>query len=130
MYVLIFLSFTLFLVYLYLGRKELVTNLFIMQEEKYCERAEKLKEEVRKMLEKTMTNSLEQLELIDILQRLGIYYHFEEEIDRVLKQIYVNYNKRDHHNEDYLYATALKFRLLRQQGYHVPQGTSNFPIFF
>ncbi|KAH0699852.1 hypothetical protein KY284_014067 [Solanum tuberosum] len=89
-------------------------------EEKYCERAEKLKEEVRRMLEKIMTNSLEQLELIDILQRLGIYYHFEEEIDTVLKQIYVNYNKRDHHNEE-LYATALEFRLLRQHGYHVPQ---------
>ncbi|PHU26554.1 Trans-alpha-bergamotene synthase [Capsicum chinense] len=94
-------------------------------EEKYCEEAEKLKEEVRRrMLEKPMTNSLEQLELIDILQRLGIDYHFEEEIDRVLKQIYVNYNKRDHHNglkNEELYATALEFRLLRQQGYHVPQ---------
>ncbi|KAH0698239.1 hypothetical protein KY290_016047 [Solanum tuberosum] len=89
-------------------------------EEKYCERAEKLKEEVKRMLEKRMTNSLEQLELIDILQRLGIYYHFEEEIHTVLKQIYVNYNKRDHHNEE-LYATALEFRLLRQHGYHVPQ---------
>lgn len=98
----------------------------IMQEEKYCERVEKLKEEVRRMLEKTMTNSLGQLELIDILQRLGIYYHFEEEIDGALKQIYVNYKKRDHHNEE-LYATALEFRLLRQQGYHAPQGTSNFP---
>ncbi|KAK4361001.1 hypothetical protein RND71_019953 [Anisodus tanguticus] len=76
------------------------------------------------MLEKTMTHSLEQLELIDNLLRLGIYYHFEEEIDRVLKQIYVNYNKRDHHdgqkNEE-LYATALEFRLLRQHGYHASQ---------
>ncbi|PHT29938.1 Trans-alpha-bergamotene synthase [Capsicum baccatum] len=93
-------------------------------EEKYCEEAGKLKEEVRRMLEKPMTNSLEQLELIDILQRLGIDYHLEEEIDRVLKQIYVNYNKRDHHNglkNEELYATALEFRLLRQQGYHVPQ---------
>ncbi|WMV16197.1 hypothetical protein MTR67_009582 [Solanum verrucosum] len=91
-------------------------------EEKYCERAEKLKEEVRRMLEKKMTNSLEQLELIDILQRLGIYYHFEEEIDTVLKQTYVsyNYNKRDLNNEE-VYAVALEFRLLRQQGYHVPQ---------
>ncbi|XP_015065631.1 (-)-alpha-terpineol synthase-like [Solanum pennellii] len=89
-------------------------------EDKYCERAEKLKEEVRRMLEKRMTNSLEQLELVDILQRLGIYYHFEEEIDTVLKQIYVDYNKRDHHNEE-LYATALEFRLLRQHGYHLPQ---------
>ncbi|MCE3049868.1 hypothetical protein HAX54_046022 [Datura stramonium] len=56
---------------------------------------------------------------------LGIYYHFEEEIDRVLKQIYVNYNKTDHHNglkNEELYATALEFRLLRQHGYHAPQG--------
>lgn len=91
-------------------------------EEKFCERAEKLKEEVRRMLDKIMTNSLEQLELIDILQRFGIYYHFEEEIDTVLKQTYVsyNYNKRDLNNEE-VYAVALEFRLLRQQGYHVPQ---------
>lgn len=119
----------LILVYKFLGRKELVTNLFIMQEDKYCERAEKLKDEVRRMLQKRMTNSLEQLELVDILQRLGIYYHFEEEIDTVLKQIYVNYNKRDHHNEE-LYATALEFRLLRQHGYHLPQGISIFPSSF
>ncbi|CAN4078283.1 unnamed protein product [Withania somnifera] len=65
------------------------------------------------MFEKTMTHSLEQLELIDILQRLGIYYHFEEEIDGVLKQIYLKNGE--------LYGTALEFRLLRQQGYHAPQ---------
>ncbi|MCD9559935.1 hypothetical protein HAX54_018312 [Datura stramonium] len=96
----------------------------LYSEEKYCERAEELKQEVRRILEKTMTHSLEQLEFIDILQRLGIYYHFEEEIDRVLKQIYVNYNKTDHHNglkNEELYATALEFRLLRQHGYHAPQ---------
>lgn len=82
------------------------------------------------MLEKTI-HPLELLELVDILQRLGLSYHFEEEIDRVLKQMYVNFcttNRNDGQKSEDLYATALEFRLLRQEGYHVPQGTSKFSL--
>ncbi|KAL6327457.1 hypothetical protein AAG906_019770 [Vitis piasezkii] len=64
---------------------------------------------------------LHQLELIDTLQRLGIHYHFGEEIKRILHGIYNNYNRNDTWKNGDLYATALEFRLLRQHGYHVPQ---------
>ncbi|CAK9157540.1 unnamed protein product [Ilex paraguariensis] len=68
------------------------------------------------MIEKA-TEPLDQLELIDNLQRLGVSYHFEDEIKRILENIYSN-NKWQ--KED-LYAAALRFRLLRQHGYDVPQ---------
>lgn len=43
------------------------------------EKAKLLKEEVRETLVKTQ-GSLEQLEMIDSLQRLGISYHYKHEI--------------------------------------------------
>ena len=78
--------------------------------------------QVRMMLHKVM-DPLEQLELIDILQRLGLFYHFEEEIKRIIECLY---NMNDHGGDtwktDNSYAKALKFRLLRQYGYVVSQG--------
>ncbi|KAL6326921.1 hypothetical protein AAG906_012528 [Vitis piasezkii] len=65
---------------------------------------------------------LDQLELIDVLQRLGLYYHFKDEIKRILDSIYNQYNQHEEWKKDDLYATALEFRLLRQHGYDVPQG--------
>ncbi|KAJ7948511.1 (-)-germacrene D synthase [Quillaja saponaria] len=61
---------------------------------------------------------LEKLELIDAVQRLGLSYHFENEIDNVLQQMYESENDGDN-KEVYndLYYVALRFRLLRQQGY-------------
>ena len=57
---------------------------------------------------------LHQLELIDNLHRLGVSYHFEDEIKRTLDRIH---NKNTNKS---LYATALKFRILRQYGYNTP----------
>lgn len=91
-----------------------------VQGDDYTGRANELKEEVRMMLNK-VEDPLCKLELIDTLQRLGIYYHFEVEIKRILESINDNYYSSRRNEED-LYATALKFRLLRQYGYHVPQG--------
>ncbi|XP_058207561.1 terpene synthase 10-like isoform X1 [Rhododendron vialii] len=86
-------------------------------EDKYVMRATKLKEDVKKMLTEVV-DPLDGLEIIDDLQRLGVFYHFEEEIKRVLESIY---NSKRDGNEDGLHATSLKFRLLRQHGYNVPQ---------
>ncbi|XP_030935583.1 myrcene synthase, chloroplastic-like [Quercus lobata] len=80
-----------------------------------------LKEQVRMMLHKVV-DPLEQLELIDILQKLGISYHFEGEIKRILEGLYDNIDHgsdTDMWKMKNLYATALKFRLLRQHGYIV-----------
>ena len=69
-----------------------------------------------------MVDPLEQLELIDTLQRLGLSYHFESEMKRILEGLYNNYHCGNTRKEENLYVTALKFRLLRQHGYKVSEG--------
>uniref|UniRef100_A0A5B7B4V6 Putative (-)-alpha-terpineol synthase n=1 Tax=Davidia involucrata TaxID=16924 RepID=A0A5B7B4V6_DAVIN len=88
--------------------------------ETYKRQSEELKERVKMMLDKEI-EPLDQLELIDNLQRLGVSYHFEDEIKRILKSIYNSYNINDNWKKEDLYATALEFRLLRQHGYNVSQ---------
>ncbi|KAF3453552.1 hypothetical protein FNV43_RR03992 [Rhamnella rubrinervis] len=75
-----------------------------------------LKDQVKKMLEAPVTNPSEKLELVNAIQRLGVAYHFENEIEAILHQ--VMRNTLDHHDND-LYTVALRFRLLRQQGYNI-----------
>ncbi|XP_031256311.1 valencene synthase-like [Pistacia vera] len=82
-------------------------------------RIETLKEDVIKMLSNAAGKAtLEELStLIDALQRLGVAYHFEYQINQALQSIYNNnINGSD---DDDLYTIALRFRLLRQQGYSV-----------
>ncbi|XWS44791.1 hypothetical protein CRYUN_Cryun15aG0078700 [Craigia yunnanensis] len=90
-----------------------------LQGESYKERENKLIGEVRMMLS-NVVNPLEKLELIDTLQRLGVSYHFEDEIKKTLKKISTDHSCAAW-KKDNLYATALEFRLLRQHGYHVNQ---------
>ncbi|XVE80271.1 hypothetical protein DITRI_Ditri14bG0126800 [Diplodiscus trichospermus] len=59
----------------------------------------------------------EKLKLIDAIQRLGVSYHFEKEIDQVLHLAYKDFDI-DVNDED-LYTISLKFRLLRQNGYKI-----------
>ncbi|WOG85266.1 hypothetical protein DCAR_0104454 [Daucus carota subsp. sativus] len=92
--------------------------------ESYKARASELKEEVRAIFN-SLVEPLEQLELIDHLQRLGLAYHFEEEINRSLKTIHCQTNEGNQENG--LHETALKFRLLRQHGlYTSPEGFKRF----
>ncbi|XP_019234090.1 PREDICTED: (-)-camphene/tricyclene synthase, chloroplastic-like [Nicotiana attenuata] len=87
--------------------------------EKYIRQFNKLKKEMK---EKMMiminegSEELDKLELIDNLQRLGVSYHFNDEIMQILRSIHLNASSGDS-----LYATALKFRLLRQHGFHISQ---------
>nr|GMC70142.1 (-)-germacrene D synthase-like [Ipomoea batatas] len=81
---------------------------------------QQLKDEVRKLLIAAPPASLEKLELVDKIQRLGVDYHFEKEIEASLQHIFDNYdncNKGD--DENNLYVVALRFRLLRQEGHHI-----------
>ncbi|KAI7981010.1 (-)-germacrene D synthase [Camellia lanceoleosa] len=84
-------------------------------------RVKELKDEVRGMLSDARTEPLkETLILIDSLQRLGLSYDFEYEIEQALQSIYstqINYGGGG--GDDDLYMFALCFRLFRQQGYHV-----------
>nr|WHU05661.1 terpene synthase TPS14 [Freesia refracta] len=86
-------------------------NTVHLEADYYPNRIEKLKQGVRKALFDS-----QDLILIDTLQRLGISYHFEEEINQLLYQSYVT-----KYDDDGLFHTALRFRLLRQSGYNVTQ---------
>ncbi|WVZ02302.1 hypothetical protein V8G54_023108 [Vigna mungo] len=82
-----------------------------------------LKEDVRKRLVSPIDDNNFSLKLnfIDSVQRLGVSYHFEHEIDNALCQIYdisIKENNIIAHCDD-LYHTALLFRLLRQHGYRI-----------
>ncbi|XP_010241001.1 PREDICTED: (-)-germacrene D synthase-like [Nelumbo nucifera] len=91
-----------------------------MKLESYNQQVEELKEEVRSILRNSANKPLEMLSLIDAVQRLGLGYHFEREINKMLEQIFdahiVYFNDMD----DNLNAVALLFRLLRQHGYNIP----------
>uniref|UniRef100_A0A0D9Z966 Terpene synthase N-terminal domain-containing protein n=1 Tax=Oryza glumipatula TaxID=40148 RepID=A0A0D9Z966_9ORYZ len=55
------------------------------------------------------------MKLIDALQRLGVSYHFKEEIDNSLESLVsVKFANDDFH------AISLQFRLLRQQRCYMP----------
>lgn len=69
-----------------------------------------------------MENRMDQLELIDVLQRLGVASHFRLEIRNILDKVYNNKDRIIKRNINDLHATALEFRLLRQHGYDVSSG--------
>ncbi|XP_047940987.1 geraniol synthase, chloroplastic-like [Salvia hispanica] len=71
---------------------------------------------IQKTIQKLQT-STEQLQLIDHLQRLGIGYHLEDMIDAIL-----HLQRSAFSTEDDLFTTALRFRLLRQAGFHISTG--------
>ncbi|KAI3812653.1 hypothetical protein L1987_17365 [Smallanthus sonchifolius] len=89
------------------------------------QRAKELKEKVRKelVIEGSIepTHHMKLLELVDAIQRLGVAYHFEDEIEECLNHIYVTYGDK-WINENNLQSTSLWFRLLRQQGFNVSSG--------
>ncbi|XP_056167290.1 (-)-germacrene D synthase-like [Syzygium oleosum] len=88
---------------------------------------EELKGEVRTMLAGVVDKPSRMLHLTDQIQRLGIDYHFEREIDEQLEQIHNSYSQLDHEDfkVDDLHMVALIFRLLRQQGHNVSSEVFN-----
>lgn len=100
--------------------EKLIVN--CMQAENFVNRANKLKEQVKIMLDEQDMKLLDCLELVDNLERLGLSYHFESQINRLISSTY-NANQGNHkRNKEDLYAAALEFRIFRQHGLHVPQG--------
>ncbi|CAL5200777.1 unnamed protein product [Lathyrus oleraceus] len=85
--------------------------------------AQMQKEEVNEFFQSSSNNNISQkLNIIDSLQRLGISYHFESEIDEALEQIHNSLiiNKEiSTKEEDDVHFLALAFRLLRQKGHHI-----------
>nr|XP_016437571.1 PREDICTED: (E,E)-germacrene B synthase-like [Nicotiana tabacum] len=79
---------------------------------------EELKEKVRQMLIKTPDNSIQKLELIDTIQRLGVAYHFKNEIQTSIKNIF-DASQQSENKDDNLCVVALRFRLMRQQRHYM-----------
>lgn len=79
-------------------------------------------EEIRHVLQtKGEDESSESLVLVDAIQRVGLSSYYEEEIQTLLRKLYVTscasiykyYSLRD---------VSLLFRLLRQHGYYISPG--------
>ncbi|XP_011082247.2 vetispiradiene synthase 3 isoform X2 [Sesamum indicum] len=87
--------------------------------ESYAQEIESLKKEVRKMIVANNKNMAGKLNLIDSIERLGISYHFEREIE---EQILNFYNACFSFVSDDLHTVALYFRLLRQHGHPISSG--------
>lgn len=64
----------------------------------------------------TASNPTVTMNIIDTMQRLGIGYCFEEEINTILETLV-----EGQPNDD-LYTVALRFRLLRHNGFHTNTG--------
>nr|XP_027083045.1 (-)-germacrene D synthase-like [Coffea arabica] len=79
---------------------------------------QRLEDEVRKMLTETPDESPGKLDLIDTIRRLGVSYHFESEIEGSLQNIYNACDEMNNKDANDLHTIALRFRLLRQQGFY------------
>lgn len=83
------------------------------------EKASAKKEEVRQIvLDAASMDLARKLDLVDVLQRLGVDYHFKEETDELLKSVF---DDKDGGSDD-LYLTSLRFYLHRKHGYAVSSG--------
>lgn len=90
------------------------------------QKIQELKEEVKKLLVAAAHQPDQQLKLIDDLQRLGVAYHFEAEINLALGNMNGVFSELfGTKSEDDLRIVALCFRLLRQQGYDVSSDVFN-----
>ena len=86
----------------------------MLQYEIHATRLEGLKKDVKTLLTSTKDQSV-LLRLIDSMQRLGVAYHFEQEIEEALK-----FQRPDVTSD--LYTAALHFRILRERGFPVSSG--------
>jgi hypothetical protein len=79
----------------------------------------------REVFTNAATGSSHQLKLIDAIQRLGVAYHFETEIEQALERAHTMYHEIHDDDGGALYNVALRFRLLRRHGYNVSCGRLN-----
>ncbi|KAM5559429.1 hypothetical protein ABKV19_020869 [Rosa sericea] len=85
------------------------------------EQVDQLKVVVRReVFRNTSSDFSHQMKLIDAMQRLGVAYHFETEIENAFEHL----QHTSVHDGD-LYNVALGFRLLREHGYNVSSGIFN-----
>ncbi|XVF26425.1 hypothetical protein REPUB_Repub14bG0015400 [Reevesia pubescens] len=83
---------------------------------------EQLKEEVKDMLMASISDPLENVKFIDSLLRLGVSYHFENEIEKQLERIFDSQQNLVMGNEFDLNSTSIVFRVFRQYGFKMSCG--------
>ncbi|KAB2610579.1 (E)-beta-ocimene synthase [Pyrus ussuriensis x Pyrus communis] len=92
-----------------------------LQDKAYKDAWKFLEEKVKHMIDydDDDINMLTMLEFIDDIQRLGLGYHFKEDITRALYKILNNIDGQRTYQSPHF--TALSFRLLRQYGFEISQ---------
>lgn len=88
----------------------------------YTKEIEVLKVEMMSMLLATGTTMMQKLDFIDKIERLGISYHFEDEIQNQLEQLFNLSTNLGRYLEYDLSTAALQFRLFRQYGFNISCG--------
>uniref|UniRef100_A0A8I6YYP9 Terpene synthase n=1 Tax=Hordeum vulgare subsp. vulgare TaxID=112509 RepID=A0A8I6YYP9_HORVV len=75
------------------------------------------KEQVRKIIldAKSSSDLVVKMELIDTLERIGVAYHYHEDINEILRDMHSD----EQGTGDDLHMTAMRFYLLRKHGYHI-----------
>ncbi|CAK9156204.1 unnamed protein product [Ilex paraguariensis] len=68
--------------------------------------------------------SAERRHLINTLERLGVSYHFEKEIEDQLENMFSAYDHENNEGYD-LKTIGLHFRIFRQHGYKMPSDVFN-----
>nr|QWB49539.1 terpene synthase 5 [Aquilaria sinensis] len=95
--------------------EQFVSSPLLHLETEQASEHQKLKEQVRELLLAGLDKPWEQLDLIDSVQRLGVAYHFEDEIENLLQGIHKNLDTCLEENDN-LHGISLLFRLIRQSG--------------
>ncbi|KAL7139204.1 hypothetical protein ABFS83_09G034800 [Erythranthe nasuta] len=86
----------------------------------YGDEVKVLKEETRNMIISGDSKLSEKLVLIDTVERLGLSYHFENEIQEQLTLAFNGHFEFEPKENDDLFIIALQFRLLRQHALDAP----------
>ncbi|KAK8352302.1 hypothetical protein V6Z12_A05G085900 [Gossypium hirsutum] len=90
--------------------------------ESYTKQVEAMKETVKDMLVVFTTDPIEKMHLINSLCRLGVSYHFENEIEEQLDHLFITLPELLDDNDYDLHIVALVFQVFRFNGYKLPCG--------
>jgi len=91
-----------------------------VQDDSGIKHEEKVKS-ITGFLNNVVSEPVESLIIVDMIMRLGIKSLFQEQIKAILQWQYTHFTSLNHGKDD-VYEIALRFRLLRQEGYYVPAG--------
>ncbi|GMI92261.1 hypothetical protein like AT3G14490 [Hibiscus trionum] len=90
--------------------------------ESYTKQVEALKKTVEDMLVVPTTDPIEKIHLINSLCRLGVSYHFENEIEEQLSHLFITLPKLLDDKDYDLHTIAMVFQVFRFNRYKMPCG--------